>query len=29
MASSIFFNGRKISIPGAYTKIDASALDLG
>jgi hypothetical protein len=27
MASSIFFNGRKISIPGAYTKIDASALD--
>jgi hypothetical protein len=26
MASAIFFNGRRISTPGAYSKIDASAL---
>jgi hypothetical protein len=27
MATSIFFDGRTTSIPGAYTKIDASGLD--
>lgn len=27
MASSIFFNGRLISIPGSYSEVDASALE--
>ena len=26
-ASSIFFNGRLISVPGAYTEVDASGLE--
>lgn len=26
-ASTIFFNGRLISIPGAYTEVDASGLE--
>jgi len=27
MASSIFFNGRLISVPGSYSEVDASALE--